>query len=205
MPKDKGFVFIIHLYSHWHTNGSPNPGQKTRPNVNWEKKKPCHRVDFEVRADHRVEIKEDKYLDFAKELRKLWNVMVPVIPIAVGALRTVPKGLERGLEELEIRGRIETIQTTTLLRLARILGRVQETWGDFPSFRLQWTTAYKHWCEKLARSEEIIVLENETSKILWDFEIQTNQQIPARRPDLLIINKKKENLPNCGLCFPDWP
>ena len=32
-----------------------------------------------------------------------------VIPIVVGVLGTVPKSLEDRLEELEIRGRIETI------------------------------------------------------------------------------------------------
>ena len=41
-------------------------------------------------------------------------------------LGTVPKGLEERLEELEIRGRIETIQTTTI-RVVRILRRVLET------------------------------------------------------------------------------
>ena len=34
------------------------------------------------------------------------------------------------------------------------------------------------------------VLENETQKILWDFEIQTNPVIPARRPDVEMIDKK---------------
>ena len=34
------------------------------------------------------------------------------------------------------------------------------------------------------------VLENDTHKLLWDFNIQTDQLIPARRPDLIIINKK---------------
>ena len=36
-----------------------------------------------------------------------------IIPIVSGALGTIPKGLVRGLEELEIGGRAETIQTTT--------------------------------------------------------------------------------------------
>ena len=36
------------------------------------------------------------------------------------------------------------------------------------------------------------VLENDTHKLLWDFNIQTDQLIPARRPDLIIINKKRE-------------
>ena len=38
------------------------------------------------------------------------------------------------------------------------------------------------------------VLKNETHKILRDFEIQTDHLIPARRPDLVLINKKRELL-----------
>ena len=34
--------------------------------------------------------------------------------------------------------------------------------------------------------------------------MQTDHQIPARRPDLEIVNKK-ENLPNSGLCHPGGP
>ena len=36
------------------------------------------------------------------------------------------------------------------------------------------------------------VLENDTHKLLWDFNIQTDHLISARRPDLIIINKKKK-------------
>ena len=50
-----------------------------------------------------------------------------VIPIVVGALGTVPKGMEKRLGELEIRGRIEAIQTTAVLKSAKILRRVLET------------------------------------------------------------------------------
>ena len=35
-------------------------------------------------------------------------------------------------------------------------------------------------------------LENETHKLHWDFEIQTDHLISARRPDLIIFNKKRE-------------
>ena len=37
---------------------------------------------------------------------------VTVILIAIGTLGTITKGLVRGLEDLEIKGRVETIQTT---------------------------------------------------------------------------------------------
>ena len=53
------------------------------------------------------------------------NMMV--IAIVIGALGTVTKGLVQGLEVLEIRGRVEALQTTALLRSARILRRVLET------------------------------------------------------------------------------
>ena len=51
------------------------------------------------------------------------------------------------------------------------------------------------------------VLENNTHKLLWDFNIHTDHLISARRPGLIIINKrkKKANLQNCGLCCPGWP
>ena len=35
------------------------------------------------------------------------------------------------------------------------------------------------------------VLENETQKLLLDFEIQTDYQIPNKRIDLLLIKRKK--------------
>ena len=117
----------------WHTSGSPNLGQKTRP-YNNQQKKICKIVDFAVPADHRIKLKEcekrDKYLDLARELKKLWNMKVTIIPIGIGAFGKVTKGLLKGLEDLEVGVRVEIIQTTALLRTARILRRVLETWGD---------------------------------------------------------------------------
>ena len=46
---------------------------------------------------------------------------VTIIPIVIGAFGTVTKGLSKGLEDLEVGGRVETIQTRVLLRTARIL------------------------------------------------------------------------------------
>ena len=68
-------------------------------------------VDFAVPADHKVKIKESE-----KKMGMLWNMKMIVIPLVIGALRTVPKCLVRGIEEIEIRGRIEIISTTTSLR-----------------------------------------------------------------------------------------
>ena len=50
-----------------------------------------------------------------------------IVPIVIGAFGTVTKGLLKGLEDLDVGGRVETIQMTALLRTARILKRVLET------------------------------------------------------------------------------
>ena len=68
------------------------------------------------------------------------NMKVTIIPIVIGAFDTLTKGLLKGLEDLEFGGQVETIQTTALLKTARILRRVQETWGDLLSLNLQWKT-----------------------------------------------------------------
>ena len=49
-----------------------------------------------------------------------------VILIVIGALSSVIKRFVKGLEGLEIRGRVETVRTTALLRSLRILRRVPE-------------------------------------------------------------------------------
>ena len=84
--------------------------------------------------------KKDKYLDLARELKKLWNIKVTIVPNVIGALGTITKGLLKGLGDLEVGRRVETIQTTALLRTARILRRVLETSGDMLSLKLQWKT-----------------------------------------------------------------
>ena len=88
-------------------------------------------MDLAVPANHRVKLneceKKDKYFDLARVMKKLWNTRVTFIPIIIGALGTVTKRLVKGLEDLEIRGQMEIIQTTTLLTTARILRRVMET------------------------------------------------------------------------------
>ena len=101
-------------------------------------------IVFAVPADHRINMKEceeeDKYLDLARELKKLWNIKVTIVPIVIGAFGTLSKGLLKGLEDLEVGRRVETVQMTALLRTVRILRRVLETWGDLLSLKLQWKT-----------------------------------------------------------------
>ena len=71
--------------------------------------------------------KKNNYLDLARELKKLWNMKVTIVPIVIGAFGTITKGLLKGLEDLEVGGRVETIQMISLLRTVGILRRVLVT------------------------------------------------------------------------------
>ena len=128
-----------------HTDGSPNLDLKTRPNNNQQKKRICKSVDFAVSADHRKKVKEcekkDKYLYVATAMKKLWNMKVTIVSFVIGAFGTITKGLLKGLEDLEVGGRVETIQATALLKMARIQTeswRLEETCCH--SISLMWKT-----------------------------------------------------------------
>ena len=89
-------------------------------------------MNLVVPAKHRVKLKEsekrDKYLDLARELKILRNMKVTVMPIVIGALGSVTKGLIQGQGDFEIRGRrVETSLTTAIVRSAIILRKVLET------------------------------------------------------------------------------
>ena len=75
---------------------------------------------------------------------------VTVTPIVIGALGTIPKGLVKGLEDLEIIGHEEIIPSAAFLKSAKILSWVQDTLGDLLSLKLQWNTVGKRCFEKLS-------------------------------------------------------
>jgi len=88
-------------------------------------------LDITVPADARVEEKGqkkmDRYQDLARELKRLWKVETKVIPIVVGALGTVPKGLEKNSKETESNATLELLQKAALLGTSHILRRVLDS------------------------------------------------------------------------------
>ena len=87
-------------------------------------------IDFSIPYDSRVISKEvekiEKYQDLAREIKKLWDMRVIVIPIVIGTLGTTPKKLKKRLEDIGIETRVTDLQTTVILHSARILRKVLE-------------------------------------------------------------------------------
>ena len=88
-------------------------------------------VDFAVPYDTKVNTKEvekiEKHQDLARELTKLWNMKVSIIPVIVGALGTTPKTICKRMEDIGIKTRILELQKTTIIsHSARIFRKVHE-------------------------------------------------------------------------------
>ena len=61
--------------------------------------------------------KDRQILESCQKNENLWNMEVILIPIVVGGFVTYSKNQEKRLDEIEIRGRIQTICTTKLTGL----------------------------------------------------------------------------------------
>ena len=94
-----------------------------------KKERNCKIIDFAVPGDSRIkEKKKDnigKYQDLGRELQKIWNVKVKIIPFA-GSLGTIPKQFCNRLKLIGTRAGIVQFQNTVLLGTTRILRKVLE-------------------------------------------------------------------------------
>ena len=94
-----------------------------------KKERSCKIIDFAVPGDSRIEEEKDKiekYQDLGRELQKIWNVKVKIIPLVVGSLGAIPKQFGNRLKQIGITAETAQVQKTVLLGMARILRKVLE-------------------------------------------------------------------------------
>ena len=95
-----------------------------------KKERSCKIIDFAVPGDSRIEEKEkdkiEKYQDLGRELHKIWNVKVKIIPLVVGSLGAIAKQFGKRLKQIRITVRTAQVQNTVLHGTARILRKVLE-------------------------------------------------------------------------------
>ena len=93
-----------------------------------KKERSCKIIDFAVPGDSRIEEKEKdkitKYQDLGRELQKIWNVKVKIIPLVVGSLGAVTKQFGNRLKQICIMVGTAQVQRTVLLGTDRILRKV---------------------------------------------------------------------------------
>ena len=79
-----------------------------------KKRKNCKIIDFAIIGDSRIKEKEKEkignYQDLRRELQKIWNVTVKIIPSVAGSLGAIPKQFGNRWEETGITTEIGQVQ-----------------------------------------------------------------------------------------------
>ena len=74
-----------------------------------KRRRTCKSIDFAVLGDSSIEEKEkeriEKYQDLRRELQKIWNMRVKIIPLAVDSLGAIPKQFGNRLKDTGITSR----------------------------------------------------------------------------------------------------
>ena len=90
----------------------------------------CKIIDFAIPYDSRVDKEEaekiEKDQDLAREIKKIWNTQVKIVPVVIGALGTTPRLLPKRLKDIGIETSIVGLQKSAILYSARILRKVLE-------------------------------------------------------------------------------
>ena len=95
-----------------------------------DKERSCKIIDFAVPGDSRIEEKDKdkigKYQDLGRELQKVWDVKVKIIPLVVGSLGAIPNQFSNRLKQIGIAAGAAQVQKTVLLGTPIILRKVLE-------------------------------------------------------------------------------
>ena len=101
--------------------------RKCKSGDKWYKHEPesvLENEDYKILWDFSIQTK--KYQELERELQKIWNVKVKIIPLVVGSLGAIPKQFGNRLKQIGITVGTAQVQKTILLGTARILRKVLE-------------------------------------------------------------------------------
>ena len=88
----------------------------------------CKIIDMTVPSDRNIAIKElekkSKYKDLEIEIERMWNMKSEVIPVVIGALGTIKKGMNDNIRKISERNNTQQIQKIFFLGSARIIRKV---------------------------------------------------------------------------------
>ena len=91
----------------------------------------CKLIDMTTPSDRNVSIKEveklSKYKDLENEVSKMWKMKTTTLPVVIGALGGIKKGMRSTVEKIPGTINIEELHKIALMGIAHILRKVLST------------------------------------------------------------------------------
>ena len=88
----------------------------------------CQLIDMTIPSDRNFSIKEveklSKYKDLEIEVSKMWKMKKTTLPVVIGALGVIKKGMRLTVEQIPGRINIEELRRIALMGTAHILRKV---------------------------------------------------------------------------------
>ena len=81
----------------------------------------CMSIPTEKNTSVKVTEKLSKYKDLEIEIERMWGMKATAIPVVIGALGLIKKGLEKYTKQILGNIKISELQKTALLGISRIL------------------------------------------------------------------------------------
>ena len=88
----------------------------------------CKLIDMSIPSDRNIALKEiekkSKYKELELEIQRMWQMKTEVIPVVVGALGTIKKGMVENIKRVSVRANVTETEKISMLGSARILRKV---------------------------------------------------------------------------------
>ena len=93
-----------------------------------KQEKTCMLIDMAIPADRNTSVKVaeklSKYKDLEVEITKMWGLKTITVPVVIGALGVVKKGIEKHIDKIQGKINITELQKIALLGSSHILRKV---------------------------------------------------------------------------------
>ena len=136
----------------------------------------CEALTMTIPWDRNITLKkiekESKYKDLELVMQRMWQRKTEVIPVDVGALGTVKKGIVENIKKVSERATVTEKQKICILGSTRILRKVLRVWTEWLTwvtgawFAPGWST--KRAPTKTVTEETIIIINNNARR--WRYK-----------------------------------
>ena len=134
-------------------------------------------------------------------LKRTTEALIMATQEQVIKINDIKEKIDRTQENSKCRmcGKAEETVNHVLSECSKLAQKEYKRQHDWFGTKIHWELCRKYGIEmkeKWYEHTREVVMENDKCKILWDFRVQTDHEMSGRRPDVIVVEKDKNLLPD---------